>query len=45
MEAKKKYVMPEIEVIRFDEQDVITESIADVTLFKGIYDKYGWKDF
>lgn len=39
METKKKYVMPEIEVVRFDEQDVITTSTFSTSgTYNGIWD-------
>ena len=45
METKKNFVMPKIDIVQFDEQDVITASVADSSLFKGVYDLGGWKDF
>lgn len=45
MEAKKNFLMPEIEVVHFDEQDVITASGEIASIFAGVYDLSGWKDF
>ena len=45
METKKNFMMPQIDIVHFDEQDVITESIAEPSLFDGVYDLSGWKDF
>ncbi|MGN1103489.1 MAG: hypothetical protein ACI4QI_01305 [Candidatus Coproplasma sp.] len=41
MEKKKLFVEPEVEVVRFDEKDVITASLNS----SGIYDVNSIKDF
>ena len=48
METKKNFVMPEIDIVHFDEHDVITASITgsgEFTVINGVYDLGGWKDF
>lgn len=49
METKKNFMMPQIDVVHFDVQDVITASLTEepnASVFQGIYDvTSGWKNF